>query len=394
MRKSDFPLLRSGNIVYLDSAATTQKPDAVLNAHREFLEKHNANVHRGVYSLSEDATGRYESARKRVADFINASAQEVVFTRNATESINVIARSWGEANVSEGDTILLTEMEHHSNLVPWQMLAKRKGAKLKFVPITEKGELDMEKARDLLSERPKLFALTHVSNVLGTVNPIVELTRLAHEGGVAVLIDAAQSVAHMRVDVRDIDCEFLVFSGHKLYAPALGVLYAKKHILEEMEPVLGGGEMIKEVSFTSARWNDIPHKFEAGTPDAASAIALAAAVDYIEKIGFSNIQAHEKELVDYAYRKLSEIPCVRIYGPKERAAVVSFNLGDMHSHDVSSVLDDFGVCVRSGQHCAQPLLEKLGIPACARISFGIYNDKSDVDSFIKALLRAKEVFGL
>lgn len=392
--KKDFPFFKKTKLTYLDSAATTQKPKVVIAAVKNYYESHNANVHRGVYSLGEEATQLYESARGKVAKFICADKREIVFVRNATEAINVVARSWGAANVKKGDVILLTQMEHHSNIVPWQMLAKAKGAKLVYVPITNEGELDRKEFSRLISRKPKLFAFTHVSNVLGAINPAKELISEAKKCGVTTLVDACQSIPHMKVDVKSLNADFLVFSGHKLYAPFVGVLYGKRSLLEKMEPVLGGGDMIKEVTFTGAKWNDVPYKFEAGTPNIEGAIGLGAAIDCLNKIGMSKIAAHEKKLVDYCYSQLKKNPLVEVYGPKKRAGVVSFNFGDMHAHDVSSVLDENGVCARSGHHCAQPLMSVLNIPACARVSVGIYTTKDDIDKFLKALSKAKEVFRL
>jgi len=392
--KQDFPFFKKTKWVYLDSAATTQKPKKVIDSIKKYYESHNANVHRGVYSLAEETTQLYEFAREKVAKFIGANKKEIVFVRNATEAINVVARSWGAANVRKNDLILLTQMEHHSNIVPWQMLAKAKGAKIVYVPITKDGELDRKEFSRLISKKPKLFAFTHVSNVLGTINPAKELIAEAKKYGVTVLVDACQSVPHMKVDVKSLDADFLVFSGHKLYAPFIGVLYAKKELLEKMEPVFGGGDMIKEVTFVGAKWNDVPYKFEAGTPNVEGAISLGVAIDYINKIGMSKIAAHEKKLVDYCYSQLKKNPLVAVYGPKKRAGVISFNFGDMHAHDVSSVLDEEGVCVRSGHHCAQPLMSVLKIPSCARVSVGIYTTKDDIDNFLKALKTAKEVFRL
>jgi cysteine desulfurase/selenocysteine lyase len=391
--RKDFPFFKR-NLVYLDSAATTQKPLVVLDAMRKYYETTNANVHRGVYSLAEEATQAYEGARKKVANFIGASAREIVFVRNATEAINLVAQSWGSLNIQKGDVILLTEMEHHSNIVPWQMLAKRTGAKISYLPITEHGELDWNSAVHALNQKPKILALTHISNVLGTINPVKEIISEAHKNGVPVLLDASQSVPHMTVSVKDLDVDFLVFSGHKMLGPFVGVLYGKRDLLEKMEPMLGGGDMIKEVTFEGASWNEVPWKFEAGTPGIAGAVGLGAAIDYLQSIGMERIWNHEQELVKYAYETLSRDKHVFLYGPQKRAGVISFNLGDMHAHDVSTVLDQQGVCVRSGHHCAQPLMERLDVPATVRISFGPYNTKEDVDAFLNALQKAKKVFRL
>ncbi|HLF54434.1 MAG TPA: cysteine desulfurase [Candidatus Nanoarchaeia archaeon] len=392
--RKDFPFFARG-LVYLDSAATTQKPKIVLDAIRKFYETSNANVHRGVYSLAEEATQSFELARKKVADFIGANPREIVFVRNATEAINLVAQSWGNANISKGDTILLTEMEHHSNIVPWQMLSKKVGSKISYLPITERGELDKNATLHALSQKPKLFAFTHISNVLGTINPAKEMISEAHKQGIPVLLDASQSVPHMPVNVKDLDCDFLVFSGHKMLAPfGVGVLYAKRELLDKMAPVLGGGDMIKEVHFDGALWNEVPWKFEAGTPDVAGVVGLGAAVDYLQSLGMENVWKHGQDLVKYAYDKMKKDDIIAIYGPENRAGLISFNLGDMHAHDVSTVLDQQKVCARSGHHCAQPLMERLGVPATVRISFGPYNSKEDVDAFLIALQKAKKVFRL
>lgn len=392
--RNDFPFFKR-NVLYLDSAATTQRPRQVLEAVQKFYEKSNSNVHRGVNSIAEEATVAYEQSREKVAKFIGAAPKEIVFLRNATEAINLVAQSWGQTNIKQGDTILLTEMEHHSNIVPWQMLANKVGAKLEFVPITETGELDWNAAVHLLKQKPKIFAFMHVSNVLGTVNPAEKLIAEAHKNGVVVLLDAAQSVPHMPVDVKSLDCDFLAFSGHKMYAPfGIGVLFGKKDLLEKMEPFLGGGDMIKSVSFEESVWNDVPWKFEAGTPNVAGAVGLGAAVDYLQALGMANVFKHESELVDYAFSKMKSDALIHIYGPEKRAGVVSFNLGDMHAHDVSTVLDQNGICVRSGHHCAQPLMSKLDVPAAVRVSFGVYNTKEDVDKFLSAIEKCKKVFRL
>ncbi len=392
--RKDFPFF-ARNLIYLDSAATTQKPKFVLDAVRKFEETTNANIHRGVYSLAEEATQAYEGARKKTADFIGANPREIVFVRNATEAVNLVAHGWGNFNVSKGDTILLTEMEHHSNIVPWQMLAKKAGAKLVYVPITELGELDKNSIVHLLKQKPKLFAFTHISNVLGTINPAKEMIAEAHKNGVSVLLDASQSVPHLPVSVKDLDCDFMVFSGHKMFAPfGIGVLFAKRELLDKMVPMFGGGDMIKTVTFEGATWNDAPWKFEAGTPNVTGVVGLGSAVDYLNGLGMENVWKHEQELSKYAYDKMKKDDLITIYGPENRAGVISFNLGDMHAHDVSTVLDQQNVCVRSGHHCAQPLMERLGVPATVRISFGAYNTKEDVDAFLAALQKAKKVFRL
>jgi len=392
--RKDFPFFARG-LVYLDSAATSQKPQVVLDSMKKFYETTTANVHRGVYSLAEEATQAYEGARKKVAGFIGAAPREIVFVRNATEAINLVAQSWGSANIQKGDVILLTEMEHHSNIVPWQMLAKKTGAKVVYVPITEHGELDRNSVMHLLKQKPKIFAFTHISNVLGTVNPAKELIAEAHKNGVPVLLDASQSVPHMPVNVKDLDCDFLVFSGHKMLGPfGVGVLYARRELLEKMEPVLGGGDMIKKVTFEETSWNEVPWKFEAGTPNVAGIVGLGVAIDYLQSLEMKNIWNHEQELIRYAYDKMKSDKHIAIYGPEQRACVVSFNLGDMHAHDVSTVLDQQNICARSGHHCAQPLMEKLDIAATVRISVGPYNTKEDIDAFLVALQKAKKVFRL
>lgn len=391
--RKDFPFFARG-MVYLDSAATTHKPAIVLEVMKKFYETSNSNVHRGVNSLAEEATQAYEGARKKIAEFIGAHPKEIVFVRNATEGINLVAQSWG-SNISKGDTILLTEMEHHSNIVPWQMLAKRSGAKVSYIPITEHGELDKNSTNHMLEQKPKLFSFMHVSNVLGTINPAKELIAEAHKNGVITLVDASQSVPHMPVNVKELDCDFMVFSGHKMLAPfGIGVLYGKRELLEKMEPVLGGGDMIKEVTFEGSTWNEVPWKFEAGTPNVAGAVGFGAAVDYLNSLGMDNVWKHEQELTRYAYDMMKKDDVILMYGPEMRSGVISFNLGDMHAHDVSTVLDHLKVCVRSGHHCAQPLMDRLGVASTVRISFGPYNTKEDVDVFLAALQKAKKVFRL
>lgn len=391
--RTDFPFFEQ-DIVYLDSAATSQKPKQVLGAILEFYRKNNANVHRGVYTLAEKATKLYEDSRKIIADFIGADSDEIVFVRNATEAINIVARSFGEKIVSKNDMILLTEMEHHSNIVPWQIVALKKNAKIKYVPITENGKINKLALKKLLAQKPKIFAFTHISNVIGTINPAKEFIKEAHKQGVPVLLDASQSVPSMPVNVKELDCDFMVFSGHKTLGPHIGVLYGKRKLLEGMNPFLTGGGMIKQVGLQNSSWNDLPWKFEAGTVDAPSAVGFAVAVKYLSRIGMEKVMAHEQSLINYAYEQLSKDSAVKIYGPKERINLISFNLGDMHAHDVCAVLDDEGVCVRGGHHCAQPLMKILGIPACVRLSVGIYNTKEDIDRFLIALKHAKKVFRL
>ena len=398
--REDFPILKrkvhGKLLVYLDSAATSMKPAVVIKTIEDFYKTSNANIHRGLHTLSEEATKEYEDARRRVAAFINADAKETIFVRNATEGINLVGRSFVASRVKKGDVILLTEMEHHSNIVPWQMLAEEKGGELKFVPIDEDGSLDLKKAKELLAQKPSFFSFAHVSNVLGTVNPVKELIKMAHEFKVPVLVDACQSVPHRRVDVKELECDFLVFSGHKMCGPSgIGVLFGKRELLEKMSPFLGGGDMIKEVSYQRFTANDLPWKFEAGTPNIEGAVGLGAAVEYLEKIGMERIERHERKITEYALRKLSKVRGVKIVGPKDgkaRGGVISFNLGDMHSHDVTTVLDEDGVAVRSGHHCAQPLMDRLGIVSAGRMSFYVYTTKKEIDVAIKSLERARRIF--
>ena len=399
--KDDFPILQKDvkgkRMIYLDSAATSQKPQSVINAINEYYSNYNANVHRGVYSLSIEATEAYEGARNKIARFINAkSDEEIVFVRNATEAINLVAYSWARTNISKGETILATEMEHHSNLVPWQLASKFVGADLDFISIDDNGLLRLEDLNRLFSSNVKLLAITHASNVLGTINNIKDIVKFAHERGAKVIVDAAQSVPHIPVDVQDMDCDFLAISGHKMLGPSgIGVLYAKRELLSEMEPFLSGGDMIQEVHLRSARWNDIPWKFEAGTPNVAGSIGLGVASDYLKRLDMMKVRAHEVELVDYAIERLSLIEGLEIYGPKDpnvRCGVVSFNLKGIHPHDVASISDSEGVAVRAGHHCAQPLMEKLGVAATTRASFYVYNTRDDIDRLIDALEKARRIF--
>lgn len=401
--REDFPILKrliyGKPLIYLDSAATTQRPTQILEAMCEYCRYYNSNIHRGIYTISEEATAKYEGARKKLANFINArSPKEVIFVRNATEAINLVAYSWGRANVGPGDEIILSEMEHHSNLVPWQQLAKEKGAKLKFIPIDEEGLLRLDQMEVLLSDRTKLLAITHMSNVLGTINPVKEIVKRARSVGAATLIDGAQSVPHLGVDVRDIGCDFLAFSGHKMLGPTgIGALYGRRELLEEMPPFLTGGDMIIEVHFSGAKWNELPWKFEAGTPSIAEGIALGAAVDYLAKIGLDRIRQHEKDLVEYTLARLDEMGKIKIYGPRDpelRGGVVAFNIEGMHPHDLASILDREGICIRAGHHCAQPLLERLGVKATARASFYIYNTEEEVDALVDGINKARKIFEL
>ncbi|HEY7356021.1 MAG TPA: cysteine desulfurase [Ktedonobacterales bacterium] len=401
--RQDFPILarqiHGKPLVYLDSGASSQKPASVLEAMDRYYQTSHANVNRGVYVLSEEATAAMEQARVKVARFIKAkSAKQVIFTRNATESINLVAYSWGNANVRAGDTILLTELEHHANLVPWQLLAARTGAKLEFVPFTEEGLLDQDEYTRLLEQtRPKLVAFTAMSNVLGTITPAKAMIAQAHAAGAVVLVDGAQSVPHLPTDVGDLDCDFLAFSGHKMLGPTgIGVLYGRRDLLEAMPPFLTGGDMIREVHLRSATWNDLPYKFEAGTPAIAETVGLGAAVDYLNALGMDFVQRHEQELVSYALERLRAVDGLVLYGPEaaKRGGVVSFTLEEIHPHDLAQVLDGEGICVRAGNHCAQPLIEKLGLPATARASFYIYNTPDEVDALAAALEKAKAIFAL
>ncbi len=400
--REDFPVLRrqvSGKpLIYFDNAATSQKPNAVIEALDNYYRNYNANIHRGIHKLAEEATVAYEEAREKVAKLVNVShTEEIIFLRNATEAINLVAWSWGRANIAKGDKIVLTIMEHHSNIVPWQLLAQEKGAQVEYVKIDEEGHLRKDDIHGLIDEKTKIVCMTHASNVLGTVNSIRDIARLAHRFGALCLVDAAQSVPHMRVDVKEIDSDFLAFSGHKMMGPTgIGVLYGKREHLEKMPPFLGGGEMITEVHTTGASWKDLPYKFEAGTPNIAGAIGLGAAIDYLRKIGMRNIHDHEMEITDYALRRMSEVRGVVTYGPRsvdQRVGVISFNLGEIHAHDLATILDEEGIAIRSGHHCAQPLMEFLGVPAMSRASFYVYNTKDEVDVFINALEKARKLFG-
>ena len=398
--RTEFPLLLrrvyDKRLVYLDNAATTQKPESVLKKIDEGYRYRNANIHRGVHLLSQEATEAHETARKQVATFLNArSADEIVFTRGTTEAINLVAYSFGERFCSEGDEIVLSQMEHHSNIVPWQMLAERKKLRLKVVPINERGELSPESYREMLTERTRLVAVAHVSNVLGTINPIKEIVEIAHEAGVRVLIDGAQAVAHLPVDVQALDADFYAFSGHKIYAPTgIGVLYGKRELLEAMPPYQGGGEMIKKVTFEKTTYNGLPYKFEAGTPDFISSTALAEALRFVQNIGWESLIAHEDDLLAYATKRLqTEIEDVRIFGTAaHKSGVLSFLVRDIHPYDLGIMLDKLGIALRTGHHCAEPLIDSLGIPGTIRASFALYNTREEVDIFIEALKRAVALF--
>lgn len=399
--RKDFPILHQNvnnhPLVYLDSAATSQKPLSVIETLNQYYREYNSNVHRGVHTLGTKATDAYEGAREKVKNFINAkSTKEVIFTRGTTTSINLVATSFGRENVKEGDEIVLTYMEHHSNLIPWQQVAKKTGATLKYFPLQEDGTLSLEEVRHTISEKTKIVAITYVSNVLGTINPIKEIVEIAHRKGAVVVVDGAQSTPHLKVDVQDLDCDFYAFSGHKMCGPTgIGVLYGKEHLLEQMEPVEFGGEMIDFVELYDSTWKELPWKFEGGTPTIAGAIGLGTAIDYLESIGMNEIQNHEHQLTEYAIGKLSEIDGLTIYGPKEiskRAGVVTFNIDGVHPHDVATVLDTEGIAVRAGHHCAQPLMKWLHVTATARASFYLYNTKEDVDRLAMGLVKAKEFF--
>ena len=400
--RKDFPILQreihpGKQLVYLDSAATAQKPTRVIEAMDRYYRWSNANIHRGVHVLAEEATMLYEDARRNVAGFIGArDAREIIFTRNTTEAINLVAYSWGRANLQAGDVIILTEMEHHSNLVPWQMLAQERQVRLEFIPVTDDGLLDMEQYRKLLMLSPKLVAFTQMSNVLGTINPAGEIIRLAHDAGAITLVDGAQSVPHIQVNVVDLDVDFLAFSAHKMCGPmGSGVLYGKTALLEKMPPFLGGGDMIRKVMLRSYAPNSIPHKFEAGTPAVAEAIGLSAAVDYLNSIGMDAIAAHEHEIVSYALEQLNQIPGVRILGPDadRKGGVVSFTMDIAHPHDVAQILDRHGIAVRAGHHCAMPLHDRYQIPATTRASFYIYSTREEVDHLVQGLEQVKAIFG-
>jgi cysteine desulfurase/selenocysteine lyase len=400
--RKDFPILErrthdSVPLVYLDSTATSQKPLAVIESMNEYYRRSNANIHRGVHTLAEEATAMYEAARGKVAKFINApSARQIIYTRNTTESINLVAYSWARANLKNGDLVILTEMEHHSNLVPWLMLQAERGVKLDFIPVTEAGLLDLDAYKTLLGRSPKLVAFTHMSNVLGTINPAADIIRMAHEVGAITLVDAAQSVPHLMVDVQALDADFLAFSAHKMCGPTgIGALYGRLELLETMPPFLGGGDMIKEVHLRSFKPNTLPHKFEAGTPAIAEAVGFGAAVDYLSSIGMREIAAHEHEITEYVLERLVEIPGVNVIGPDagQKGGVAAFTLDGVHPHDVAQILDRDGIAVRAGHHCAQPLHEKFGLTATSRASFYLYNTKDEVDQLVNGIYKVKELFG-
>jgi len=400
--RADFPILdrevRPGiRLVYLDSTATSQKPVQVIQAMDEYYRKTNANIHRGLHTLAEEATTAYEGARQKIARFIGVkSARTVIFTRNTTESINLVVQSWGRHFLREGDLVILTEMEHHSNLVPWQMLAQEKNLRLEFIHVGEDGLLDLEQYQGLLDLRPRMVAFTQMSNVLGTVNPAKEIISLAHLAGAVTLVDGAQSIPHLSVDIQDLDADFLAFSAHKMCGPTgIGVLYGKESLLEAMPPFLGGGEMIKKVHLRTFTTNELPHKFEAGTPAIAEAVGFGAAVDYLSSLGMTNIAAYEHELVGYAMERLEEIPGVWLFGPpaEQRGGVTAFTMEQVHPHDVAQVLDRYGIAIRAGHHCAMPLHERFNLPATSRASYYLYNQKQEIDQLVEAIYRVKDLFG-
>jgi cysteine desulfurase/selenocysteine lyase len=401
--RRDFPILSQTHhdnvpLVYLDNAATSQKPEAVIRAIEEYYRRYNANIHRGIHKLAELATAAYEHSRERVRAFINAaSTREIIFTRNTTEAINLVAHAWARANLRQGDVIVLSEMEHHSNLVPWHILAAERGVRLEFIAVTDDGYLDLAAFDRLLELEPRLVSIVHMSNVLGTINPIAEIVERAHAAGAVVLVDGAQSVPHLPVDVQTLDCDFLAFSAHKMCGPTgIGVLYGRRALLEAMPPFMGGGDMIKRVYLREFRPNELPWKFEAGTPAIAEGIGLGAAVDYLSGLGMAEVHAHEQVIVRYAMDRLSEIKGVRVYGPPahDRGGVAAFSLEGIHPHDIAQLLDRDGVAIRAGHHCAMPLHDRLGLVATARASFYMYNTEEEVDLLVRSLYRAMDLFGV
>ena len=398
--RADFPILAQAvhghKLVYLDNAATSHKPQVVLDAILHYYQHDNANIHRGVHYLSERATEEYETARKVVQAFLHAGrSSEIIFVRSATEAINLVAQTYGRVHVGRGDEVLITAMEHHSNIVPWQLLCEEKEAKLRVAPINDQGELIVEEFRALLGARTKIVALSHVSNALGTVNPVAEIIRLAHQKNIPVVVDGAQAVPHMAVNVEDLDCDFYAFSGHKLYGPTgIGALYGKAALLDQMPPYQGGGDMISSVTFEKTVFNKLPHKFEAGTPHMAGAVGLRAAIEYLNRLGLDAIEAYERELLAYATEKVGEIPGVRLIGTaREKAAVVSFVMNGVHPHDIGTILDQEGIAIRTGHHCAQPVMGRFGVDATARASFAFYNTKEEIDRLVEGIQKVREVFG-
>ncbi len=398
--RADFPVLdqkvNGKQLVYLDNAATTQKPRQVIDTIDEYYRRYNSNIHRGVHSLSEKATAAYEAARETVRDFINAPAtREIIFVRGATEGINLVAQSYGMENLKAGDEIIISEMEHHSNIVPWQLLCERTGAVLRVIPINDDGELKLEAYQSLLGPKTKLVSIVHISNALGTINPVKQIVDLAHEHDALVLVDGAQATAHTGIDVQALDCDFYVFSGHKMFGPTgIGVLYGKTDLLNSMPPYQSGGDMIKMVTLEKTLFNELPYKFEAGTPHIAGVIGMGAAINYIKSIGLDNIAAYEHDLLDYAAAAVSDIKGLKLVGTaKKKTSILSFTLGNIHAHDIGTILDHEGVAVRAGHHCAMPVMERFGIPATARASFALYNTREEVDALVKALNKCKEIFG-
>jgi len=398
--RDDFPILskkvHDKNLVYLDNAATTQKPIYVIDKVNKYYTTMNANIHRGVHALSQEATEEFERARIQIKQFINALGKnQIIFTRGTTEAINLVASSYGRKNVSEGDEIIISQMEHHSNIVPWQMLCMEKKANLKIIPINDSGEIIYEEFEKLVNEKTKFISIVYVSNSLGTINDVKRIIKYAHQFNIPVLVDAAQAVNHIKVDVQDLDCDFLAFSGHKIYGPTgIGALYGKVELLDSMPPYMGGGDMISKVTFEKTTYNELPHKFEAGTPDIAGAIGLGAAIEYVNKIGIDNIKEHETNLLDYATKQVEEVPGLKVIGTaKEKTSVLSFVLDKVHPHDIGTFLDFEGVAIRTGHHCTQPVMKRFNIPATSRASFAMYNTKEEVDVLVNGLKKIIEVFG-
>ncbi|MGG0464306.1 cysteine desulfurase [Priestia aryabhattai] len=396
--RKQFPILdqevNGSPLVYLDSAATSQKPLSVIEAIEKYYKEYNSNVHRGVHTLGTRATDGYEGAREKVRKFINAkSTEEIIFTRGTTTALNTVAASYGRANLKPGDEIVITYMEHHSNIIPWQQVAKETGATLKYISLTEDHALSLEEVKSTITSNTKIVSIMQVSNVLGTINPVKEIAEIAHANGAVMVVDGAQSTPHMKVDVQDLDCDFFAFSGHKMGGPTgIGALYGKKELLEKMEPIEFGGEMIDFVNLYESTWKELPWKFEGGTPIIAGAIGLGAAIDFLEEVGLDNIQAHEHKLAQYALDRLSQVDGITIYGPKERAGVVTFNIEDVHPHDVATVVDADGIAIRAGHHCAQPLMKYLNVSSTARASFYLYNTEEEVDKLVSSLIKTKEYF--
>ena len=399
--RNDFPIFKKKingkDLVYLDNASTTQKPYSVIESITDFYSNYNSNIHRAVYQLAEEATELYENSRDKIANFINVRPEEIIFTRNTTESINLIAHSWARSNLKRDDVIAITEIEHHSNIVPWQILCQEIGTRLEYVGIDESGFLDVESLIELISSKKvKLVSISHMSNVLGTIVPIERIIKTAHQYDIPVIVDGAQSVPHMPVDVKKLDCDFLVFSAHKMLGPTgVGVLYAKKEFLEKMKPFMGGGDMIKEVFKFHTNYNEVPYKFEAGTPNIADVVGFGAAIEYLEKIGMENIRKHEISLTEYALESMQSLKYITIYGPTDsnfRGGVISFNIADIHPHDLATIMNDHGIAIRSGHHCAQVLMQRLDVPATSRASFYIYNTKEEIDKFVNAIKEAGRIF--